>query len=155
MKASLNMNFYENAKVYHGKPVLTARYQPGMENGWAVFFTYKAYEGFRVFEHREEAAQFCAEKPLQEYRLFGESHVVECEYSEPVPVLYSMRNQQNMGNDYTYPAMNIFVSDESAEYEVAFLEEGIWIVKETDGNVRLWDENSKEAFFERNPRKNE
>lgn len=148
---SLNMNFYNNAKIYQGGPVLTARYLPGMENGWAVCFSYKSYEGFRIFDSLEEATQFYTEKPPQEYRLFGESHVVDCDYFEPVPVLYVKQDEKNSRNDYTYPAKSIFVNDETTKCEMAFLQEGIWIVKEVDGDVRLWDENSKEAFFEGNP----
>lgn len=155
MKPELNMNFYQNAQIYQSKPVLVARYRLGMENGWAVCFAYKSHEGFRFFDNLEAAMQFYWKKPKQEYRLSGESYVAECDYYEPVPVLYTPCLDKHKVSDYYCPEENFFVNDESSDYETGFLSEGIWIVKEADGSVRLWDENSKEAFFEEEPMKDE
>ena len=151
MKPTLNMDFYKNAVIYQCQPVLTARYRPGMENGWAVCFSYKTYEGFRYFSEWEAAMQFYRKKPKQEYIISGESYVVECRYEEPTPVLYAPCYDKEKFNEYHYPYEHVFVNDESLDYEMGYLSEGIWIVREPDGSVRLWDENSKEAFFEEGP----
>ena len=135
MKPTLNMQFYKDAQIYLSKPVLVARYRPGMENGWAVCFAYKSYEGFRYFNNLEAAMRFY--------------------WAKPVPVLYTPCLDKRKESDYYYPGPSVFMNDESVDYEVGFLSEGIWIIKENDGSVRLWDENSKEAFFEEVPEKNE
>ena len=155
MKPTLNMQFYKEAQIYLSKPVLVARYRPGMENGWAVCFAYKSYEGFQYFNNLEAAMRFYWEKPDQAYIISGETHVVKCDYYEPVPVLYSLCQDKRTESDYYYPGPGVFVNDESVDYEVGFLSEGIWIVTENDGSVRLWDENSTEAFFEEEPETNE
>ena len=143
----LNKKFYDNAEIRQSKPVLAARYKPGMESGWAVCFAYKTYEGFRIFDDLESATEFYNQKPRQEYELFGQSHLVECDYYEPTPILHARLREKNARNDYTYPLKSLFVNDETSDYIIAFLQEGIWIVKEQDGTVRLWDENSGEAFY--------
>lgn len=94
-------------------------------------------------------------KPDQACIISGETHVVKCDYYEPVPVLYTLCKDKRKESDYYYPGPSVFINDESGDYEVGFLSEGIWIVKENDGSVRLWDENSTEAFFEEAPEINE
>lgn len=155
MKPTLNMEFYKDAQIYLSKPVLAAKYRPGMENGWAVCFAYKSYEGFRYFNNLETAMCFYWEKPEQAYVLSGETHIVKCNYDMPVPVLYAPCLDKYKESDYYSPVETVFVNDESGDYEVGFLSEGIWLIKENDGSVRLWDENLKEAFFEKEPKKHE
>lgn len=48
---NLNEVFEENAKIYQTKPVMAARYQPGMETGFAIYMTNKIVNGLSANQH--------------------------------------------------------------------------------------------------------
>ncbi len=62
----LNSVFQKNAKNYQSRPVRAARYRPGMENGFMVYFTNKptkekeamTHEGVKFFPTEAEAWKY-------------------------------------------------------------------------------------------------
>ena len=145
----LNDVFKGNAKEYQTKPVRAAKYQPGMENGFAVCFSNSSDEGFQFFEDLESAMHFYNEKPMQKQYVNGKIESVKCYYYEPVPVLL----RKKTGTERKYEESEGFASqislcnNEMDDYEVYFLYDNSWIIEESDGNIRVWYPDSEETFF--------
>jgi len=64
---NLNLNnvFDKNARIYQTRPVMAAKYKPGMENGFCVFYRstgkqegHMLWEGMRFFPNKAEAWEF-------------------------------------------------------------------------------------------------
>lgn len=146
----LNEVFENNVKTYQTKPVLAARYKPGMENGYAVCFTYGYDEGYRFFDTLESAMQFYKEKPIQECCIDGQIELVKCKYYEPAPILYRRKSDEEKEYDIShgYAAQTMLCNDELNDHEVFFLHDYTWIIQELDGMVRVWDPvDLEETFF--------
>ena len=62
----LSSVFHNNAREYVTRPVKAAKYQPGMENGWMVYFTnvttkergMMMHEGVKFFPTESDAWKF-------------------------------------------------------------------------------------------------
>lgn len=92
----LNSVFHENAKEYVTRPVMAAKYQPGMENGFCVYYSNletkkhatMMFEGIRFFSNKEEAWDFINRNEKQYAMENGKLIELEVIYDEPEPVLY-------------------------------------------------------------------
>ena len=146
---NLNDIFEENAKEYQTKPVRAAKYQPGMENGFAVCFSNSSDEGFRFFEDLKSAMNFYNEKPLQKQYVNGKIESVKCCYYEPVPVLLRKKTdtEKEYGESEGFISQSSFCNNEMDDYEVYFLYDNSWIILESDGSIRVWYPDSEETFF--------
>ncbi len=150
--------FRENAKEYFARPVMAAKYQPGMENGWMVYFESKPdngkYYGIRFFPTKKEANTFIRHNEKQYAKEHNELIEIDVEYDSPLPVL--CRKDSNMekldGIDFCF-GDKAFVSDESKNYEFYILDSNYcdsdtWIIQDMmNGNIRVWDNTSDELFF--------
>ena len=155
----LNEIFNMNAKEYQTRPVIAAKYQPGMENGWIIYYenkpvegkNHKNYFGIRFFPTKDEAQKFIDANEKQ-YVMENDILVeMEIEYDSPLPVLYSKdfdpdnKGGLSFGIDGACP----FHSNESEKYEFEILENESWIIKNMDGSVRVWHPDMDETFFGR------
>lgn len=153
----LNHVFYQNAEKYYTRPVIAARYQPGMENGWMVrYYGRKSgnrkaivYEGARFFPNRKDALIFIRAKGKMCVNRNGASVEIEVTCESPLPVLYKegtdAKNRERLihsSDPY------IFLSDEADQYEYSVLEPECWIIQEPDGTVRVWDRSMGVSFFD-------
>lgn len=148
----LNDIFTKHSKEYQSKPVRAARYQPGMENSFAVCFSNFSDEGFRFFDDLKSAMQFYNEKPTQKQYVNGKIEAVKCYYYEPVPVL--LRKKTDEERKYVesqgFASYSTFCNNEMNDYEVYFLYDSSWIILKSDGTIRVWDPDSEETFFGKN-----
>lgn len=152
----LNRVFQDNAKEYQTRPVTAAKYHPGMENGWMVYFANKAtkeknimtHEGVRFFSTRAEAWNYINADDKQYIRKNSELVETAVEYDPPKPVLYRKDDDAiNKSGMHFCFGEYAFVSDESCDYEFYIMEPDCWIIKEIDGCIRVWYPDSEETFF--------
>ena len=156
----LSSIFHENAKEYVTKPVMAAKYQPGMENGFCVHYSNleikKAdamrYEGIRFFPSKAEAWDFINRNEKQYAMENGKLIETEVIYGKPEPVLYRRdANAKDLDGIHFCFGEHAFMSDESEDYEFYILntncDNDVWILLDADGNIRVWDNTSDELFF--------
>ena len=118
--------FHDNAKEYQTRPVRAAKYQPGMENGWMVYFTnvitkesdMMRHEGVKFFPTETEAWEFIDKNEKQYARENGELVSIEVIYDPPKPVL-CRKDDDAINKDGIHFCFGeyAFVSDESCDYE--------------------------------------
>ena len=149
--------FHDSAKKYVTKPVMAAKYQPGIENGWMVYFKNKfiygekdkSYFGIKFFPTKDEAQSFINAHEKQYAMENGKLIERVAEYDNPVPVLY--REEQDIENNNGLLFQfgdNAFVSDESERYEFYILYDDTWIIQDIiDGNIRVWNRTMEDLFF--------
>lgn len=159
----LNSVFHENVKEYVTRPVMAAKYQPGMENGFCVYYSNldtkkhatMMFEGIRFFSNKEEAWDFINRNEKQYAMENGELIELEVIYDEPEPVLYRKDvNAENLDGIHFCFGEHAFLSDESENYEFYILtcswcDNDTWIILDSEGNIRVWDSTSEELFFGR------
>lgn len=145
----LNDIFKRNAKEYQTRPVRAAKYQPGLENAYAVCFSNCTDEGFRFFDDLESAMQFYKEKPAQKRYVGGKVETVECCYDEPMPVLLRKKTDEERKYEESEGLVirSSFCNDETDDYEVHFLYNNSWIIQDADGTIRVWSPCLDETFF--------
>ncbi len=152
----LNTVFAKNAKNYQSRPVRAARYRPGMENGFMVYFTNRptkekeimTREGVKFFPTEAEAWNYINADNKQYISENGKLVEVTVEYDSPRPVLYR-KDTDAINKDGMHFCFGeyAFVSDESKNYEFYILECGCWIIQEMDGTIRVWYPDAEETFF--------
>lgn len=154
---NLSSVFQNNAKEYVTRPVMAAKYQPGMENGWMVYFTnvttkergMMMHEGIKFFPTEADAWKFINTNEKQYVKENGELVNVEVIYDPPMPVL-CRKDDDAVNKDGMHFCFgeSAFVSDESCDYEFYIMECDCWIIQEIeDGNIRVWYPDSEETFF--------
>lgn len=152
----LNHAFYRDANKYYARPVIAARYQLGMENGWMVRYHGQAadngecnlYEGAGFFPDENSAWDFSNAKGKQCVNRNGMLVEMEVSYENPLPVLYrEVTDGKNKGEEIQMFNHDAFLSDESCKYDYSILEPGCWIIQELDGTIRVWDRSMEESFF--------
>ncbi len=152
--------FHDNAKEYVTRPVMAAKYQPGMENGFCVHYSNEVtkerenslHEGIRFFPSKAEAWEFINRNQKEIAKENGELVAMEVTYGIPEPVLYRKdANAEELDGIHFCFGDNAFLSDESEDYEFYILEynsdRDCWILIDSDGNIRVWDSTSDELFF--------
>lgn len=151
----LNNIFHENAREYVTRPVMAAKYQPGVENGWMVYFTnvttqergLMMHEGVKFFTTESDAWKFINTNEKQYVKENGELVSIEVIYDPPKPVLFRKdADAVNKDGMHFCFGEKAFVSDESCDYEFYILECGCWIILDM-GNIRVWYPDSEETFF--------
>lgn len=83
--------FHDNAKEYFTRPVMAAKYQPGMGNGWMIYYSNMGtkkkdsmmYEGIRFFPSEAEAWNFISRNEKQHAIENGKLVGVDVEYDPP------------------------------------------------------------------------
>lgn len=154
----LNNAFINNSRKYQSKPVRAAKYSPGMENGFMVYFANKEtgeresmlHEGIKFFPTEKEALDYINADSTQCIKEDGKLVEISVEYDPPKPVLYRKDNDAiNKDGMHFCFGEYAFVSDESCDYEFFILEDDCWIIEEADGNIRVWYPDSEETFFGR------
>lgn len=71
----LNNVFKDNAKMCQIKPIIAAKYQPGMENGFMVYYSNMQTEDMEAMQH-EGARFFPTEKTAWEFINANETEYV-------------------------------------------------------------------------------
>lgn len=152
--------FRNNAREYTTRPVIAAKYQKGMENGFCVFYSNVAtkktestmYEGIRFFQKETDAWEFI--KANERQYIKGNDGIIgmEVTYNKPQPVLYRKdADAENLDGIQCCFGEHAFMSDESKDYEFYILDSnhdgGCWIIQDVDGNIRVWDRTMEELFF--------
>ena len=151
----------QNAKEYVARPVLAARYQPGMENGWMVYYSstetctrrYMLYEGIRFFPNETDAWEFINRNEKQYVKVNGVLTEIEAVYDVPEPVLYRKdANAEELDGIHFCFGKHAFISDESEDYEFYILnshcDNDVWIIQDIlSGSIRVWDNTMDELFF--------
>lgn len=156
----LNDIFHQNAKEYQTRPVMAAKYQPGMENGFCVHYSNletkkdetMRFEGIRFFPSEEDAWDFINKNEKQYAMENGKLIETEVIYDVPEPVLYRKDdNAEELDGIHFCFGEHAFISDESEDYEFYILDSNcdndVWIIQDMDGNIRVWDNTSDELFF--------
>lgn len=151
----LNAVFTKNAKNYQSRPVMAAKYQPGMENSWMVYFTNvitkeksaAMHEGVKFFPTEAEALNYINADNEQYIRENGKLIGIAVSYDPPKPVL-CRKDADAINKDGVHFCFGeqAFISDESCDYEFYILECDCWIIKDMD-NIRVWYPDSEETFF--------
>ena len=143
------------------RPVKAAKYQPGMENSWMVYFEgnssndekSESYFGIKFFSTKEKAQNFIDAHEKQYAMEDGVLVGMEVEYDTPLPVL--CREEPNIENNngvlFRFED-KAFISDESEKHEFYILDcdwcdNDTWIILDSEGNIRVWDRTSDELFF--------
>lgn len=150
--------FHDNAKEYQTRPVMAAKYQPGMENGFCVYYCneetkeHTMHEGIRFFSSETEAYEFINRNEKEYAREDGKLIEMEVVYGEPEPVLYRKdANAAELDGLHFCFGDKAFLSNESEEYEFFILDSNcdndVWILQDMNGNIRVWDNTSDELFF--------
>ena len=155
----LNNVFKDNAKMYQVKPVIAAKYQPGMENGFMVYYSNMQtedmeamqHEGVRFFSTEKAAWEFINANEMEYVYKDGELIGMEVIYNVPDPVLYreDSEAEDKDGIHFCF-GKYAFVSDESCKYEFFILDDCSWIIQESDGSIRVWSPDLEESFFDNN-----
>ena len=153
----LNDIFYQNAKECVTRPVMAAKYQPGMENGWMVYFTNVTtkgrgvlmHEGMKFFPTEVEAWEYINADEKQYVEENGKLVEVKVSYDSPVPVLCTKDFDPNNKGGLTacIEGQCAFVSNETEDYEFEILEDKSWILIDMDGKIRVWHPDYEESFF--------
>ena len=92
----LNAAFNENAKEYATRPVRAAKYQPGLESGFMVYYANNPckgkgttlHEGMKFFDTEAEAWDYIKADNKQYAKENGELVEFEVEYDPPRAVLH-------------------------------------------------------------------
>ena len=156
----LNDIFHQNAKEYQTRPVMAAKYQPGMENGFCVHYSNletkkdeaMRFEGIRFFLSEADAWEFINRKEKQYVKVNGVLTEIEAVYDKPEPVLYRKDSDaEELDGIHFCFGKHAFISDESEDYEFYILnsncDNDVWIIQDMNGNIRVWDNTSDELFF--------
>jgi hypothetical protein len=157
----LSKVFHDNAKEYVTKPVIAAKYQPGMESGFLVHYSNVGikgkeaiiHEGIRFFSSIDEAWAFINANEKQYAKENDVIVEMEVIYDKPEPVLHRLvKDAMNQSGIHFQFGEQSFISDESSKYEFFILENNFgrncWIVQEMNGNIRVWyNELEGETFF--------
>lgn len=157
----LNSVFHDKAKEYQTRPVMAAKYQPGMENGFCVHYsnleTKEAeamrFEGIRFFPSEADAWEFINRNEKQYVKVDGILTEIDVVYDIPEPVLYRKdSNAEELDGLHFCFGEHAFISDESEDYEFYILtcnwcDNDTWIILDCEGNIRVWDSTSEELFF--------
>ena len=151
----LNSVFQDNAKEYVTRPVIAAKYHPGMENKWMVYFTNvdtkersaMMHEGIKFFPTESKAWEYINADEEQFIKENGELVSLKVTYDSPKPVL-CRKDADAINKDGLHFCFGekAFVSDESCDYEFFILECDCWIIQDMD-NIRVWYPDSEETFF--------
>ena len=151
MNLPLNEVFLKNSREYGMNQLIAAKYQPGMETGFLVCYCYKSQEGYRFFDNRQQAEEFVKLKPLQDLLVDGRWEKVSCVYHAPDPVLHARFSpiEKKINEVYNLNLKGNFREDEADEYQFVILEPGVWIIRDFDGNVRVWSPLSEDLFMGR------
>ncbi len=153
----LNDMFHENAREYVTRPVMAAKYEPGMENSWMVYFTNVAtkgrsammHEGIKFFPAESDAWDYIHADEKQYIEESGRLVEIAVSYDPPRPVLCRKdADAVNKDGMHFCFGKQAFVSDESCDYEFYILECDCWIIQDMD-NIRVWYPDSEETFFGR------
>lgn len=158
----LNNIFKQNAKTYQTKPVLATKYKPGMETGFAVYFCNKVseerglhvHEGMKFFDTEQEAWDYINADNKQYAEINGVVTEIPVVYDPPVPVLH--RKETDPDNKVGFDCFNgkyALKSNETDMYDFFILDYNhttpdTWIIQDSDGNIRVWDEDYPESFNE-------
>lgn len=152
----LNDVFKDNAKTYQTKPIIAAKYQSGMENGFMVHYSNMGtkevetmlHEGIRFFSTEKEAWEFINANEKEYVNKDGKLVGMEVAYDAPDPVLYREDpDAENKEGIHFCFGEYAFVSDESCKYEYFCLYDSSWIIQEPNGTIRVWYPDSEETFF--------
>lgn len=157
----LNDIFHQNAKEYQTRPVMAAKYQPGMENGFCVHYSNletkkdeaMRFEGIRFFPSEADAWEFINKNEKEYVKIDGVLTEIEAVYDVPEPVLYRKdHNAKDLDGIHFCFGEHAFISDESEDYEFYILtcnwcDNDTWIILDSEGNIRVWDNTSDELFF--------
>lgn len=156
----LDSVFHQNAKEYVTRPVMAAKYQPGMENSWMVYFTnistkkrgVLTHEGMKFFPTEAEAWEYINTDEKQYVMENGKLIEVKVNYDQPVPVLCTKDfDPNNKGGLITcIDEETAFISNETRDYEFEILEDGSWIMIDMDDKIRVWHPDYEESFFGKN-----
>lgn len=157
----LNSVFHDNAKEYQTRPVMAAKYQPGMENGFCVHYSnvetkekgVMMHEGIRFFSSEAEAWDFINRNEKEVVKENGKLVELEVIYDKPEPVLYRKdADAEKLDGIHFCFGDKAFLSDESEDYEFYILDynwcdNDVWIIQDANGNIRVWDRTMEELFF--------
>ena len=87
--------FQQNAKEYVTRPVRAMKYQPGLENGWMVYFEgnpsnkgKSSHFGVKFFPTKDNAQSFIDADEKQYAIVNGVRVGMKVKCDEPLPVLY-------------------------------------------------------------------
>ena len=159
----LNDIFTQNAKVYQTKPVLATRYKPGMETGFAVYFCNKVskerelhvHEGMKFFDTKQEAWDYINADNKQYAEENGVLVDIPVDYDPPVPVLHRKETDpsKKIGFHNCFEGKYAFKSNETEQYDFFILDYNhttpdTWIIQDSDGNIRVWDEDCPDSCNE-------
>lgn len=159
----LNNVFQKNAKVYQTRPVIAAKYKPGMETGFAVYMTNQIvnglraaqHEGFKFFDTEQEAWDYIN----ADYKQYAEENGVlieiPVEYDPPMPVLHRKETDpdKKVGFQNCFEGKYALKSNETEMYDFFILDyhhttPDAWIIQDADGRIRVWDTDSLECYGE-------
>lgn len=159
----LNAAFNENSKEYQTRPVRAAKYQPGMQSGFMVYYANKPchekgttlHEGMKFFDTEADAWDYIKEDNKQYARENGVLVEFEVEYDPPRAVLHRKESDidKKIGFLNCFEGNYAFISDESEQYDFFILsndygESEAWIIQDMDGSVRVWyNDLEDETFF--------
>lgn len=106
------------------------------------------HEGVKFFPTKSDAWKFINTNEKQYVKENGELVSIEVTYDSPMPVLYR-KDDDAINKDGMHFCFGeyAFVSDESCDYEFYIMECDCWIIRESDGNIRVWYPDSEETFF--------
>ena len=162
-KFMLNDVFERNAKVYQIKPVLAAKYKPGMETGWLVYMCNKVtnelsasqHEGMKFFDTEQAAWDYINADNKQYAEVNGVITEIPVEYDPPVPVLHRKETdpEKKVGLQNCFQGKYALKSNETEMYDFFILDcnhntPDVWIIQDTDGRIRVWDTDSLECYGE-------
>ena len=153
----LNSMFTQNAKEYRTMPVIAAKYSPGMESGYMVYFSNTGdnirnpmrYEGVKFFRTEAGAKGYIRANHKQYIVENGKIIETPVVYDEPQPVLHRGLDStgKRYGVDFGFGS-RAFLSDESEDYDFFILGDDCWIIEEPgSGNIRVWHPEFEEPFF--------
>ena len=161
----LNAAFKENSKEYATKPVRAAKYQPGLESGFMIYFANNPchgedttlHEGMKFFDTEAEAWDYIRADNKQYAREDGELVEFEVEYDPPRAVLHRKESDPDRKIGFTncFEGKYAFISNETEQYDFFILssdygESEAWIIQEMDGSIRVWyNDLEDETFFGR------
>ena len=158
---NLNDVFKRNAKEYQTRPVMAARYQPGIESGFMVYYANKPchgetlHEGMKFFDTEAEAWDYIKADNKQYAKENGELMEFEVEYDPPRAVLHRKESDidKKIGFINGHEGDYAFISNETEDYDFFILssdygESEAWIIQDMDGSVRVWyNDLEDETFF--------
>lgn len=161
----LNAAFKENSKEYQTRPVRAAKYRPGVETGFMVYYANKPshekgttlHEGMKFFDTEVEAWDYIRADNRQYAKENGVLVEFDVEYDPPRAVLHRKESdiEKKTGFINSHEGDHAFISDETEQYDFFILsndygEGEAWIIQDMDGNVRVWyNDLEDETFFGR------